>query len=191
MCTFYIFPRKEWFSSLKKFNLGKVLLGNDYECNVLGIGQARLKLTNGTERTLSDVRLIPKLTRNLISIGVFDSEGCVIKTVDGAIKILKGSLVLFKADKHNGLCILDGTTLLGFANTTTNSTSDDAMLWHKRLSPIGNGSFTELVNKSLLSCDVSKSDVGEDCIYGRKTRVKFNVGKHTSKKVLSYIHTNL
>lgn len=82
-CTFHMCPNKCWFSDLESVNGGKVLLGNNEACAVEGIGSVRIKMFDGIERTLKNVRYMPGLRRNLISLGMLDQSGCAIKTQDG------------------------------------------------------------------------------------------------------------
>lgn len=73
---------------------------------------------DGIIRSLSDVRYIPKMKRNVISLSVFDDKGYKFSSGDGVLKITKDSLVLIKADmrKENGLYYVGGTTITSCAN---------------------------------------------------------------------------
>jgi len=57
--TYYICPRREWFSSLKKLDSGVVFMGNDVTCQMVGIGTVRIKMFDDVVRNLTDVRYIP------------------------------------------------------------------------------------------------------------------------------------
>ena len=65
------------------------------------------------ERTLTNVRHIPELKMNLISLGTFDMDGCTIKVENGVLKVYKGSLVVMKGVRVNGLYLLQGISILG------------------------------------------------------------------------------
>ena len=58
---------------------GKVFLGNNHECKVLGIGDIRLKMNDRSFRTLTAVRHVPELKGNLISLGELDRNGLSFK----------------------------------------------------------------------------------------------------------------
>ena len=60
---------------------------------------------DGIIRTLTDVRYIPKIKRNLISISALDAKGYKYSGVDSVLKVTKGSLVVMKGDLSltNGL----------------------------------------------------------------------------------------
>ena len=48
-------------------------MGNNAACKVIGIGSVRLKMSDGIIRELDNVRHIPELKRNLISLGMIDN----------------------------------------------------------------------------------------------------------------------
>lgn len=96
-------PRKDWFLKLKHVNGGKVLMGNDEFCEVIGTGIIKFKLLNGSIKILEDVRLVPKLRRNLISLGLLVSNGCSYKFEKGILKIMKSALVIMKDRLVNDL----------------------------------------------------------------------------------------
>ncbi|KAL6346168.1 hypothetical protein AAG906_027902 [Vitis piasezkii] len=49
-------PIRDWFSSYQEVNGGKVLLGNNMSCNVVGIGTVAINMFDGKTRTLKEVR---------------------------------------------------------------------------------------------------------------------------------------
>ena len=65
---------------------------------------------DGMARTLNDVRHVPALKKNLISLSTLDSKGCVIQTENGAMKVKKGSMVILHGTKlSNNLYSLKGS----------------------------------------------------------------------------------
>jgi len=63
-CSYHITPKREWFKTYKSTNFGCVYLGDDRCCNIVGIGDVRIRMYDGTTRTLCDVRHIPELKNN-------------------------------------------------------------------------------------------------------------------------------
>ena len=63
---------------------------------------------DGTIRTLTDVRYIPKMKRNLISVSALDAKGYKYSGGNSVLKVTKGSLVVMKGDlsSNNGLYYL-------------------------------------------------------------------------------------
>lgn len=52
-------------------------------CKVTSIGNIRIKIFDGVERILMEVRHVPPLMRNLISLGILDIEGSIYKCEGG------------------------------------------------------------------------------------------------------------
>ena len=59
-------------------DFGKVYLGDDEPCNIVGKGDVEIK-TQGFKWCLKDVRHVSKLKRNLISVGQLGSIGYASK----------------------------------------------------------------------------------------------------------------
>ena len=75
-------------------------------------------------RTLTDVRHILELKKNLISLGTLDSIGCRFSVEGGVMKVCRGSLVVMKGKKINGLYVLQGDTVIGAAGVSSSKISD-------------------------------------------------------------------
>ncbi|KAL0451879.1 UNVERIFIED_CONTAM: Retrovirus-related Pol polyprotein from transposon TNT 1-94 [Sesamum latifolium] len=76
-CSYHITPNREWFTSYMSGNSGSVYLGDDRCCSIVGIGDVRIKMYDGTVSTLCDVRHIPELKKNLISLGTLHKNGFI------------------------------------------------------------------------------------------------------------------
>lgn len=48
---------------------------NDAACKVVGIGAIKIKMFNGVIRTLTEVRHVPNLKKNSISLGTLHTLG--------------------------------------------------------------------------------------------------------------------
>ena len=68
----YYTSHQEWFATYQKIDGRSVSLGDDHPCKVAGIGSIRVRMYNGIIRTLSNVRHVPKLKKNLISFGYLE-----------------------------------------------------------------------------------------------------------------------
>ncbi|KAH9722896.1 Integrase catalytic domain-containing protein [Citrus sinensis] len=55
-CTFHMSPYKSYFTDYYDYNGGRVMMGNNAVCKIMGIGNINLKLHNGTIRELKQVR---------------------------------------------------------------------------------------------------------------------------------------
>ena len=74
-------------------------MGDDHALEIAGIGTIKLKMYDGTIRTIQEVRHVKGLKKNLLSLGQLDSDGCKIQVHDGVMKIVKGTLIVMKAEK--------------------------------------------------------------------------------------------
>jgi len=104
--TNHMCPHRDWFLTYESLNSGVVLMGNDTQCNVIGIGPVRIRTHDDMVRTLSNVCCIPDPKRNLISVGTLESNGCKYLTEGRVLKISKSTLVLMNRERCGSLYIL-------------------------------------------------------------------------------------
>ena len=95
-CSFHMCPNKNFFKNYEAYDGGIIVMGNDASFKVIGRGTIKLKMFDGTIRELANVRHFPDLKRNLISLGMLDKMGFVIKLESGTLKVLKGFMVVVK-----------------------------------------------------------------------------------------------
>ena len=69
------------------------------------MGKVLVKQQNGNQWLLKEVRHVPDLKKNLISIGKLGSEGCVKNFTDKAWKVTKGDLVIENVNNKNVLML--------------------------------------------------------------------------------------
>ena len=65
--SLHVTPHREWFSRYEEI-VGIVTLGKFYVCDIVGIGDIPMVLSNGMRFVIENVHHVPCLTRNLISI---------------------------------------------------------------------------------------------------------------------------
>ncbi|KAK2977454.1 hypothetical protein RJ640_028615 [Escallonia rubra] len=68
-------PHKDCFCDYVHGDYGHVTIGNGYQCSIVGNRKVEIKLSNGGTLVLKDVRHIPELQKNLISVSGLDREG--------------------------------------------------------------------------------------------------------------------
>ncbi|GJR40353.1 retrovirus-related pol polyprotein from transposon TNT 1-94 [Tanacetum coccineum] len=96
------------------FEEGSVQLGDNRECKIKGIGKVRIQLRDGLSFVLNNVRYIPELKRNLISLGTFKKEGFTVKLQSRKVKVINGSRVVFsRIQRDNCVYSLDGHEMAG------------------------------------------------------------------------------
>lgn len=98
-CSFHMTSRREWFTELRETGTGKVRMGNDTFSTVKGIGSIRILNDDGTTVLLTQVRYVPEMSKNLISLGTLENNGCWFKSRDGILKVIKGCTTVLKGEK--------------------------------------------------------------------------------------------
>ena len=76
-------------------------MANNRQCRIEGIGSVCLRFSSGISYTLKNVKYVPSLYYNLLSCSALETEGLEGRWGNGVMKIFKGSLCMFKADKKN------------------------------------------------------------------------------------------
>ena len=194
-CTYHMCPIREWFFEFQEVDGGVVYMGNDHPCKTIGIGSIKLRNHDGTTRILRDVRYVPKLKKNLISLGALESKGLVVMMRDGVLKATSGVLVMLKGVRKNNLYYYQGNTVVGTVATTTSSTKKDieaTKLWHMRLGHAGEKSLQILAKQGLLKgIKTCKLDFCEHCVLGKQRRVRFGTAIHNTKGILDYVHSDV
>ena len=74
-CTYHMWPKREWFSTYNPYDKGSVLTGNDAVCKTVGIGNICMRMFDGQVRTLMNVRQVPDLKKNLLSLELWKLVG--------------------------------------------------------------------------------------------------------------------
>ncbi|KAG8479661.1 hypothetical protein CXB51_029443 [Gossypium anomalum] len=150
-CTYHMSLNQKWFSNLVELNGGVVYMGNDNTCKTAGIGSIQLKNQNESTRVLTDVRYVPSLKKNLISLGALESKGSVVTMRDGALKVTSGALVILKGKRKNNLYYYQGSTVIGaVAAASDNKELDSMQLWHMKLGHASEKSLKILAKQGLL-----------------------------------------
>ena len=191
-CSYHMTPNKDWFNTYRLVNSSSILMGNDASCKVVGIRNIRVKMFDGVIRTLCDVRYVPNLRKNPISLGTLDSNGFNYKSTNGVIKVSKGVLTMMKGQKLAGnIYKLMGTTIVGGV-AIVEPKLDSTTLWHMRLGHIGEHGIMKLHKRKLLKgIKTCKLDFYKYCVFGKQNKVQFKIATHKTKGILDYVHTNI
>ncbi|KAH9705095.1 hypothetical protein KPL70_011743 [Citrus sinensis] len=163
-CSFHMCPNIYFFKTFEQVDGRKVLLGNNLACKVAGIGTINIRMFNGIERDLKQVKYVPELKRNLISLGVMDQAGCSIKAANGNLQIKENGLVIIKGIRRNGLYVLTGS--IAKPIITASVSSDITKLWHMRLAHMSEKGLKELSKQGLLGNDqITSLQFCEKCVF--------------------------
>ncbi|GJX33968.1 retrotransposon protein, putative, ty1-copia subclass [Tanacetum coccineum] len=142
-------------------------------------GESTMK--DSSSFVLENVRYIPELKRNLISLGTLDREGYTVKLQNGRVKVIKGSLMVLSGTmKGNYVYSLDSWAESGEASIGIQEKESLAQVWHKRLGHISEAGLHELEKREVLgNKGLGKLEFCENYVLGKSTRVSFGRGQHT------------
>ena len=152
--------------------------------DVVGMGDIRILLPNGSVWLLENVRHIPNLRRNLISVGQLDDEGHAIIFVGGTWKVTKGARVLACGKKTGTLYM----TLSLRDTIAVAEASTDTSLWHRRFGHMSEKGIKMLLSKGKLpELKSNDFDMCESYILGKQKKVS----KTPKVEKLELVHTDL
>ena len=187
--SFHSSPSKELFRNFKSGNFGKVYLADNKTLEIEGKGDVSIQTPAGNQWTLQDVRYIPGLKKNLISIGQLDSTGYAAEFGKSSWKIVKGAMVVARGTKSGTLY----TTAECINMTAAAESASNSSLWHNRLGHMSVKGMKMLTAKGALE-GLKSVDMGlcESCVMGKQKRVSFTKAAREPKKVrLEMVHTDV
>src|SRR4051794_36742778 len=85
---------------------------------------------NGNKLVLKEVRHVPEMRLNLISVGKLDDLGMINRIDGGRWKLSKGSMTVARGKKEGSLYIIQGKINKGETNVSQDASKE---LWHKQL----------------------------------------------------------
>ncbi|KAH9725713.1 hypothetical protein KPL70_007982 [Citrus sinensis] len=149
--TWHMTSRREWFHTYELISGGSVYMGDDHALEIAGIGTIKIKMFDGTIRTIGEVRHVNGLKKNLLSVGQMDSHGYKTHVENGIMQIVKGALVLMKAEKIGAnLFMLKGETLQEADACVASNGEESTMMWHLKLGHMSEQGLKILSEKKLL-----------------------------------------
>lgn len=68
---------RSWFNTYTEVDEGSVTLGDDHPCKVADIGtvRVRVRMFDGIMQTLTSMKHVPELKKNLVSLGYLERSG--------------------------------------------------------------------------------------------------------------------
>ena len=109
-------------------------MGDDHALEIAGVGTIKIKMFDGTIRTIEKVQHVKGLKKNLLSLRQMDSHGYKTHVENGIMKIIKGVLVFMKAEKIGAnLFMLKGETLQEADSCVASNGEESTMMWHLKL----------------------------------------------------------
>ncbi|KAL6205148.1 hypothetical protein ACLB2K_022411 [Fragaria x ananassa] len=148
---------------------------------------------DGVVRKLENVRYIPKLRKNLISLGTLDKAGYRYSSKEGRLKVIKGSLIVMMGDiQPNNVYKLQGTTIIGGVAMSA-EVNDKTEQWQQGLRRMSQRGMHELYKESKAEgVGVCKLNFCKDGTLGKqKVGFKLVDCENKSKGLLDYIHSEV
>ena len=138
--------------------------------------KVQIKLQNGNQWLLKEVKHVPNLRNNLISTGQLGSQACITTFIQKTWKVTKGVPIIAKCEKVSTLYLCNGNADFSIALT---SIGVDTPLWHHMLGKMSEKGMQILkLKKLLLGLKQVDLEFCEHPIYGKHKRFKFlRVGK--------------
>ena len=105
---------RKWFATYQKADGESISLEDDHPCKVAEIDSIRVRMYDGIIRTLSNVRHVPELKKNLISLGYLEEQGYAFSSQagSGCLKIFKKALVVMRGRRlSNNLYRMEGSVV--------------------------------------------------------------------------------
>ncbi|KAG8496765.1 hypothetical protein CXB51_007998 [Gossypium anomalum] len=145
-CTFHMSPNRDWFTTYETMSERVVLMENNVSCKITGVETIKVKMFDRVVKTLSDIRHVPELKRNLISLSTLDSKG-------------------YRYTAKNG-----GSTITGDVVVDSFSLSDYDItkIWHMCIGHMSENGMVELSKRELLDGQgICKLNFYEHCVFGK------------------------
>ncbi|MCO5571734.1 hypothetical protein L7F22_025482 [Adiantum nelumboides] len=186
-----------WFTLVEPFEgEGSVLTGDDSHHAIQGKRTITIQMSQGEEKDLSNVLLVPGITKNLISVGQIVEKGYEVKfNKDGCyVKNDKGKVVAH--GEKNGRIFKLKMNVTHNANFSSHSSSSSLILWHKRLGHISHQSIMHLKKEELVE-GLPTFQVNEEpnlcssCQFGKQQRRRFNKSTYQARQPLELIHSDV
>ena len=186
--SFHATSNKNFIERYVHRNLGQVYLGDDQPCDVVGQGNIKINL-NGSTWELKDVKHVPDLRKNLISIRQLARESYTIIFQGDDWKISKGAMIVAHGKKNGTLYLTARARYL----ITVALENENSKLWHPRLGHMSEKGIKIMHSIGKLHGLKSMNlDMCEECILEKQKRVSFQTyGRTLMKEKLELVHSNI
>lgn len=148
--------RRDWLTDYKMDNTGATIsLGDNQICNVAGEGMVRIKrLIDGVwhDARIEKVLHVPKLRKNLFSVGVCTKKGLGVQFKNNRIEVVHDGEILATGMKQsNDVYRMFFKVAKQGSTEEANIATTNLTVWHERLGHVGKRAIRELVEKGLVS----------------------------------------
>ena len=144
--SFHTTPHREIIQNYVAGDFVTMYLADGLALDVVGMGDVRILLPDGSVWLLEKVQHIPDLRRNLIFVGQLDDEEHAILFIGGTWKVTKGARVLACGKKTGTLYVTSSQRdIIRVTDASTNTS-----LWHHRLGHMSEKGMKILLSKGKL-----------------------------------------
>lgn len=193
--------RREWLTDYRAYESSddSIRLGDNESCKIVGVGTVHIKkLIDGVWRDgrIENVLYVPKLRKNLFSVGVCTSNGFEVLFKDNEVKIVRdGEIVASGLKQENDLYRMLFKVIVPGSVEEANVATLNLRVWHERLGHVGQRAIRDLVKKGLVN-GVSLSDKSdffcESCQLGKAHRLPFKkVSEKVETEIGEVMHTDV
>ena len=187
--SFHTTPHQNILQNYVAGDYGVVYLADGEPLRIIGVGDVEIKLPNNSTWRLQQVRHVPELKKNLISVGQLDESGHSINFSGGMWKVSKGVMILARGKKTGTLYMTPASEDI----IATAEAENQADLWHYRLGHMSEKGMKLLLSKGKLpGLKSAEFDLCEGCIFGKQKKVSFlKNGRTPRSKKLELVHSDV
>jgi hypothetical protein len=114
-CFYHMSPNRDWFENYKPCDERYIFVADNQKLEVKGSGTVKVKMFDGVVRRITGVLHVPRLKRNLISLGALDTLDYEYCAKCCMMIVKKNSVPIIRGEKIGNLYKLIGKTILGGA----------------------------------------------------------------------------
>ena len=180
------------FDSISQ-DVGTVVAANKSKMQIKGRGTATLRpACSPSVVKVNDVKLIPDLSVNLLSVGCIVKQGHTVEFNSKCVKIVNSKKeVIATGTNVDGLFKLDTKPLKNVALACSSKCSKE--LWHRRMGHLNNESLDKLCSGLATGIHFTNR-IEKDCkvcVIGKQKRLAFNKCGNRANDLLELVHTDI
>lgn len=155
-CAHHMTSNHNWFANLKNIGKDTVLMRSNQKFEIEGVGSVRIRHFNREVIILSNVRLVPKLRRNFISVSMVVELGLdfTFKNLTVEIRNRKREMII-KANRVGNLYLIEVQTLEALTAFDQTNLSDKTNSWNRRLGHKEVNSLRDLKKQGLVDSEIT------------------------------------
>ena len=123
-------------------------LSHESVLKCVGLGEFNLEMSNGAKLTLKDVKHVPDIRFNLLSVAKLCDEGYENLFSRDSWKLTKGSMIIARGTKCSNLYLTHAKII---KDVHVIESAKKVELWHKRLCHMSEKEMVKLCKSNVLS----------------------------------------